>query len=260
MRPGCRHRPTRCSRSLTARSSTATNTYGVNPTFIGEYDTSVAFLPWRTNPNLVGAIMVATDVPPTLMGDYHIPTSSPARDAANSVASVGSVSAPTVDIDNAARPTGARYDLGADELPGTTVVAFPRTAVLDAFTPASGGLGANWDGDTDQNDYRIQTGQVQVRGSGTVWWRAGSTPGANQEAFLTLTKLGATATQQGLAAQEQVARRKQGVLHQGRHRPGRQRPGLDEGPEAESGTCRPRSRRRSRSTTDSASGPSPTAP
>jgi SdrD B-like domain/IPT/TIG domain len=176
----------------------ATNTYGVNPTFISEYDTSVAFQPWRGNVNLVGAIMVATDVPPTLMGDYHIPTSSPARDALNSVTSVGSVSAPAVDIDNAARPTGARYDLGADELPGTTVLAFPRTAVLDAFPAASGGLGANWDGDTNTNNYRIQTSQVQVRGGGTVWWRAGSTPGANQEAFVTLTKLSATATQQGL--------------------------------------------------------------
>ena len=65
-----------------------------------EYDTSVAFQPWRTNPNLVGAIMVATDVPPTLMGDYHLPSTSPAVDAAPTApASVGGINAPTLDID-----------------------------------------------------------------------------------------------------------------------------------------------------------------
>lgn len=176
----------------------ASNTYGVNPTFISEYDTSVTFLPWRTNPNQVGAIMVATDVPPTLMGDYHIPTSSPARDALNSVAFVGTIGAPTVDIDGAGRPTGTRYDLGADELPGAVVLAFPKTNGLDQFTRADGGLGSNWDGATSQSIYRIQAGQVQVRNSGTVWWRSGSTPGANQEAFVTLTKLGTGSAQQGL--------------------------------------------------------------
>jgi hypothetical protein len=176
----------------------ASNTYGVDPTFISEYDTSVTFLPWRTNPNQVGAIMVATDVPPTLMGDYHIPTSSPARDAANSVALVGTIAAPTVDIDGAGRPTGTRYDLGADELPGALVLAFPKANGLDQFTRADGGLGSNWDGATSQSKYRIQTGQVQVRDTGTVWWRSGSTPGANQEAFVKLTKLGTGSAQQGL--------------------------------------------------------------
>jgi hypothetical protein len=170
----------------------------VDPTFISEYDTSVAFQPWRGSPLLVGAIMVATDVPPTLMGDYHIPTSSAAKDAPNSAASAGSIAAPSVDIDGAPRPTGTRFDLGADELPGTVVVAFPRTSVLDTFTRADGGLGGNWDGTTNQAIYRIQTNQVQVRADGMIWWKAGSTPGANQEAFLTLTKLGATASQQGL--------------------------------------------------------------
>jgi hypothetical protein len=141
--------------------------------------------------------MVATDVPPTLMGDYHIPTSSPARDAANSTNAVGSVNAPTIDIDGAPRPTGTRYDIGADELPGSIVLAFPRTNVLDTFSIPNGALGAGWGGDTSQSIYRVQSGQVQVRGSGRIW-RTGSTPGANQEAFLRITKVGTGATRHGL--------------------------------------------------------------
>ena len=121
-------------------TNSGTNQYGADPTFITEFDTSIALLPWRTNPNLIGAIMVAADVPPSLMGDYHIPTASVAKDNPNSAASVGSVAAPAVDIDGGARPTGTRFDLGADELPGTVVVAFPRTSVLDAQRPT-----AAWD-------------------------------------------------------------------------------------------------------------------
>jgi hypothetical protein len=175
----------------------ASNQYGVDPTFIGEYDTSVTFLPWRTYPGLVGAVMVATDVPPTLMGDYHIPTSSAARDAANSTTAVGTVTAPAVDIDGGPRPTGTRYDLGADELPGTVVLAFPRTDVLDSFN-VDGHLSANWGGDAGMSIYRVQANQVQVRGAGRIWWRPGPTPGANQEAFATLTKIGTGATRHGL--------------------------------------------------------------
>jgi hypothetical protein len=47
--------------------------------------------------------------------------------------------------------------------------------------------------------YRILAEQGQVRHDGYIYWRRGTTPGANQEAYLTLTKLGAkTTTQQGL--------------------------------------------------------------
>ena len=36
------------------------------------YDTSVSFQVWRTNPAFIGAILVAVEVPPTLMGNYHL--------------------------------------------------------------------------------------------------------------------------------------------------------------------------------------------
>jgi sRNA-binding carbon storage regulator CsrA len=179
-------------------TNSGTNQYGADPTFITEFDTSIALLPWRTNPNLIGAIMVATDVPASLMGNYHIPTSSVAKDNSKSATSVGSVAAPTVDIDGGARPTGTRFDLGADELPGTVVVAFPRTSVLDAFGRSNGSLGSNWDGDTAQSIYRIQSNQVQVRDTGIVWWKQGSEFGPNQEAFFTLTSPSTAASQQGL--------------------------------------------------------------
>jgi hypothetical protein len=47
--------------------------------------------------------------------------------------------------------------------------------------------------------YRIRAEQAQARHDGYIYWRRGTTPGANQEAYLTLTKLGAKATtQQGI--------------------------------------------------------------
>jgi hypothetical protein len=186
---------------LTALGTTndPTNTIGADPTFIATYDTSIALMPWRTNPNFIGAIMVATDVPPTLMGDYHIPTTSPASDNPNSAASVGTILAPTVDIDGGPRPTGARFDMGADELPGAVVVAFPSTGVLDSFTRANGVLGSNWDGDTGNlTTFRVRTNTASVRATGIAWWRVGPEFGANQEAFFTLTKLSSAASQQGL--------------------------------------------------------------
>ena len=186
----------------TGTTADPTNTVGVDPTFIDTYDTSVAFQPWRTNPNLIGAIMVATDVPPTLMGDYHIPTTSPAVDNANSAASVGTISAPTIDFDGGPRPTGTRRDMGADELPGVpTVVAFPTTGVLDAFNRANGLLGTTWGGNTTSPNppFQISGSRVQVRASGQAWWASGAEFGANQEAYLTLTTLGNAGTaEQGL--------------------------------------------------------------
>ncbi len=94
----------------------ATNLIGVDPQVRGTYDTSVLVLPWRTNPGFVGILLVAVDLPPNLMGDYHLqtlPSFSAAIDAG--AASWMGVAAPRIDIDGDRRPFDAGYDIGADE-------------------------------------------------------------------------------------------------------------------------------------------------
>jgi hypothetical protein len=106
------------------------NNHGINasptntvrdPLVKATYDLSVAVFPWRTNPNFIGATVVALQLPPNLMGDYHLQSnSSPAYlGGAASVTVVGGVrvNAPTFDYDNGPRPTHGGYDIGADQLP-----------------------------------------------------------------------------------------------------------------------------------------------
>jgi hypothetical protein len=92
----------------------ASNLVGVNPRFVSAYSVSVSFAAWRNNPTFVDAIMVVNDLPPNLLGNYHLAAGSPAINAGT--ASKASVSAPTFDIDNQSRPVGILYDIGADEV------------------------------------------------------------------------------------------------------------------------------------------------
>ena len=94
--------------------ASGTNRLGIDPAVVATYDTSVAFSPWRNNPAFVGAILVAVDVPPNLMGNYHITTTSPAVNLG--AASKGAVAAPTTDIDGQSRPLNGAFDAGADEV------------------------------------------------------------------------------------------------------------------------------------------------
>ncbi|MHB8891129.1 MAG: hypothetical protein ACYC65_03700 [Candidatus Limnocylindrales bacterium] len=174
-----------------------------DPSVLDEYDLSVGFSPWRTNPNFIGALLVAVDAPAGQLGDYHLGGASPAVDGGASAK--GGVSAPAWDIDNDGRPNGAGQDVGADELAGTpgpapapAPLAYPQTGVLDAFNRANGALGTPWTGSTNQNNFRIAGNAVQVRLGGDVY-RNATAFGANQEAYLTFTQVGpAAATKQGL--------------------------------------------------------------
>lgn len=90
------------------------------------YDATVTGLPWRGNPNFINSVIVAQDLPVTIMGDYHIAgTNSPAYNlgAASKAAPgyqqpPGSLAAPTDDIDHDGRPALGGFDSGADEFPG----------------------------------------------------------------------------------------------------------------------------------------------
>ena len=101
-----------------------------DPLVAATLDIPLTFTSWRTNVNFVGAIMVTADLPPNLLGNYHILSNSPAIDAGAATKAVPSyqqppnnLAAPTFDIDNQARPYSAtqgggpstKYDIGADE-------------------------------------------------------------------------------------------------------------------------------------------------
>lgn len=89
-----------------------------NPMVISTYDTSIALSVWRNNPNFVGALLVAVEVPPNLLGNYHLSSVSPAIDFG--AASKAGVSAPPFDYDNQGRPApgSPTFDSGADEANG----------------------------------------------------------------------------------------------------------------------------------------------
>mgnify|MGYP005838713129 CR=1 FL=1 len=173
----------------------ASNFVGADPLVTTIYDTSVSVLPWRGFPRFVDTLLVAVDLPVTLLGDYHLAAGSPAIDIG--AASKGAVSAPATDIDGEARPAGTASDAGADEYSGAAgPIAFPSTPIIDSFNRADGALGAGWAGNINQNTFRILNNQVQVRQNGAIWRIASS--GADQEAYFTFTKVVGTATVQGL--------------------------------------------------------------
>jgi hypothetical protein len=112
----------------------ATNT-AADPTFKSAYDVTVNILAARSYPAFRQAAIVAELLPPSLMGNYHLATGTPASSArGRGAASVGvvwgtgsnpsgftyTVNAPTRDIDGDVRPTGTgqnrRYDAGSDQL------------------------------------------------------------------------------------------------------------------------------------------------
>jgi hypothetical protein len=163
--------------------ASATNKVGQDPLVVSQYDASVTFQAWRTNPNFVGAILVAADLPPYLLGNYHLQSGSPAIDAG--AASKNGVSAPAFDIDNQPRPISA-YDIGADE----TVRPQPSLPVLDNFNRAdSNNLGSNWSQANSGSsvDLRVNSNQAfanQTNDGGQAVWNA-AVFGANQGAAFT---------------------------------------------------------------------------
>lgn len=107
----------------------ATNQVGVDPLVIEEYTTTVAVLPWRGNPNFAGVIIVALQLPPTLMGDYHLQGTSTAIDTGTG--SKQGIAAPNTDIDDEHRPFYLGFDIGSDEYLSSAVpiaVVLPGTA------------------------------------------------------------------------------------------------------------------------------------
>ena len=77
IRPALAHELGRCRPPPAPYLDRPTNT-AADPNVVATYDTSVAFEAWRTNPDFVGAMLVAADLPPNLLGNYHLTATSPA--------------------------------------------------------------------------------------------------------------------------------------------------------------------------------------
>jgi hypothetical protein len=97
-----------------------------DPVVVQTYNATIKALPWRGNPNFIANVIVAQDVPVTIMGNYHLSsTGSPAYNLGAGSKVVpsyqqppASLAAPAFDIDNQARPAGGGFDAGADEIGG----------------------------------------------------------------------------------------------------------------------------------------------
>ncbi len=74
---------------------------------------------------------------------------------------------------------------------------FPQNGILDNFNRANGALGSNWDGKTGIGAYKIVGNQVEVKNGGPLYWKPSSF-GVNQEAFVKLTKVDRSASDQDL--------------------------------------------------------------
>jgi hypothetical protein len=93
------------------------NLIGQDPAVVDAYDSTVRVLPWRGNPNFVGANIIVLDQPISVQGDYHLTAGSPAIDAGTDrTPTPPVVHAPNTDFDDEPRPSGIDYDIGADEV------------------------------------------------------------------------------------------------------------------------------------------------
>ena len=159
---------------------------------IAPYDTQVTFNGWRTNPNFISAILVSLDLPPELLGDYHL-----ASRLAGDRHRRGEQRRPTgdrtlrpTDIDGQARPQGGGFDAGADEVTGVGRRPSRSTVVRDNFNRAR--LGARRQLERSDAGYELERHASEPDDAGAAIasglparWAA--VMGANQEVFFTFT-------------------------------------------------------------------------
>jgi hypothetical protein len=196
-----------------------TNLIGLDPLVVTEYDLTIRVFPWRAAPNFIGTDIVAVDVSPDLMGDYHLSAGSPAINAGIDPAAV--LAELNQDYDGQPRPSQHEFEIGADE----TDHAFPNTPILYPLpadmqavgsSPAPASINAvgdyviylplvlrnatppplEWAGEWWSYSFNPTTG-ISVNRSGSVYWKLESF-GSDQEAYFTFTDVSQTATRQDL--------------------------------------------------------------
>jgi formylglycine-generating enzyme required for sulfatase activity len=106
-----------------------------------------------------------------------------------------------------ATPTAtATYTATATSVPPG---GFPATTILDTFNRANGSIGVNWKGST--SGYTISANTLDVGRGGAIFWQ--SSFAADQEVFITLNRLDATASEIDLLLKSQSSSTwKSGVL------------------------------------------------
>ncbi len=163
----------------------------LDPKVKSTHDIPMTFTSWRTNVNFVGAIMVTADLPPALMGNYHLdPFASPASPAKNTGAASKSVppyqqppanlSAPTFDFDNQGRPALGNFDMGADEIPALADLSITKT---DGKTTVQRGEAISYSIVVSNAGPEAVTGAAVTDNfpsalSGTINWNCATTGGA----------------------------------------------------------------------------------
>jgi uncharacterized repeat protein (TIGR01451 family) len=132
----------------TGTNPSPTNQVGVDPGFADPYVVSVNLNAWRQNPAFVGAHIVGQDLPPSLLGDFHLAAGSPAINTG--AASKSGVNAPTSDIDGQLRPSAptcpapAAFDEGADEIVSAGCPADLSITKTDGSTNAVAGAAVSY--------------------------------------------------------------------------------------------------------------------
>jgi hypothetical protein len=179
----------------------SSNNQQVDPLVVQTFDLTISVLPWRGNPRFVDVLLVAVQLPPNQMGNYHIQATSPA--ANTGATNFLSIVPPSFDYDNQGRPAGTGFDIGADELPGgPPTLPFPATGILDNFNRADGNLGSSWTYNFTTpppvTRVRVNSLQAQVIGLGGAFYWNPTVFGNRQEAYLTFQKVVSTATEQAL--------------------------------------------------------------
>jgi uncharacterized repeat protein (TIGR01451 family) len=179
--------------TTTGTNLDVSNTVG-NPNVVGAYDASVTFNVWRNNPAFVGATLVAVELPPNLMGDYHIQLGSPAVNLG--AATKGVAAAPSIDYDGQGRPASGGFDSGADELEET---------LADLAITKSDGRTAVHPGDTLTYSVVVtNNGPANVTNAivsdnpptslGSVTWTCSATTGSSCGSASGITSINSTVT------------------------------------------------------------------
>jgi hypothetical protein len=210
--------PAYCLLQVPYAGADGTNIIGQDPLVVEEYDVTVRVYPWRGNPTFIGATLVALDLPPNLLGDYHLLSNdSPAYNAA--IGTWDGIAAPNQDYDGQPRPSRGGFDIGADELssafPATPpLFPLPARALAEGlqpnapsqapytlympFVPHGGAVEMiYWGGDTDSFVPDPASGIVEVQASGMLYWLRNAFEN-NQEAYFTFTPPALSAPRQDL--------------------------------------------------------------
>jgi hypothetical protein len=143
-------------------TASATNS-AADPQVVTPYDIAVTFNTWRNNPGFLGAIMISQDLPPNLLGDYHLQSTSSAIN--RGAASKSGVNAPATDIDNQARPAGGGIDSGADEAAATTSPAACTSQTVN-WTQGANSCTASYPG--GQSGTSVALSDIIAPATGTV--------------------------------------------------------------------------------------------